>query len=383
MPGIGITGGRFSSGGGGSASITIGVFSDAGLTNPITSADFGDTVYINLTTSIASPTEYRFLIFESSVIGNYTLQAGATLSYTISSFNNLIVFAESEDGVSVAAALTPFELTINADVDANAYINAHNTASGLTMGVVQQEAIQGLFQRLKGVGTTYGSDLWSLLLASNSEIYSFCPVDDSTVSIPAYAIDLVNPSIAAVWNGFIPTDYTVTGVTGGVGKYLAMKRSPSDFGQNNIGIHVYSRTTVAGLSNTGIGASSAGDISGNRAFVFVSTNYGYYAANDTPDNLFNTSTLGLISAQRIVSTSKEKYLNGVLVNIASVASTTPTTNKFYGFANNGNGTASRALTGCELALIAATCSFTINEMYDFYEAIQYYQTNVITGGRNV
>ena len=53
-------------GSGGGGTLTIGVFSDVGLTTPITSADFGDTVYINLTTSIAAPTEYRFLIFESS-----------------------------------------------------------------------------------------------------------------------------------------------------------------------------------------------------------------------------------------------------------------------------------------------------------------------------
>ena len=47
----------------------MAIFSDVGLTNPITSADFGATVYINLTTSIAAPTEYRFLLFKDSIDG--------------------------------------------------------------------------------------------------------------------------------------------------------------------------------------------------------------------------------------------------------------------------------------------------------------------------
>ena len=57
MPGIGIIGGRF---GGGSASIIVGVYSDAGHTTPITENQFGQTVYIKAVATYAA-VSYLFI----------------------------------------------------------------------------------------------------------------------------------------------------------------------------------------------------------------------------------------------------------------------------------------------------------------------------------
>jgi len=376
--GIGI-GGMLNSGGGGGSTptLTIGVFSDAGLTNPITSADFGDTVYINLTTSIAAPTEYRFLIFESSIIGNYTLQVGATLAYTIASFNDLIIFAEAEDGTISACALNSFDLTINADADANAYISAHNTASGTTMEGTQQEVVQETFKRLKGIGTSFGSNLFAKLLAANGELYAFTPVSSAVVSLPTIAIDWIEPSVLSTIVGFVPSDVANDGVTGGSGKYLALKRAPSDYSQNDISIHAFSQTAgLTGFTNiTPIGASDNSGLGGNRSYFYASTTYGAFAANTTSATRIDAASDGLFSINRDNASTHEKYIDGLLIGSGSLTSTTPSTNTFYGFAVHAGATSYSNFSG-KLAMICNADSFTANELTDWNEVWQYFTANM-------
>jgi len=374
--GIGISGPR-GGGAGASPTLTIGVFSDIGLTTPITTADFGDTVYINLTTSIASPTEYRFLIFESSIIGNYTLQVGATLAYTIASFNNLIIFAEAEDGTISACAVNSFDLTINADADANAYISAHNTASGTTMAAAQQLAVQGTFQRLKGSGTSFGSNLFAKLSASNGELYAFTPVSSAAVSLPTIAIDWIEPSVLSTIVGFVPSDVANDGVTGGSGKYLALKRAPSDYSQNDISIHAFSQTAgLTGFNNiTPIGASDSASLGGNRSYFYASTTFGGFSANTTSFTQINAASDGLISINRDNASTHEKYIDGLLIGSGSKTSTTPSTNNFYGFAAHAGATSFNHFSG-KLAMVCNADSFTANELTDWNEAWQYFTTNM-------
>jgi len=374
---IGVGCGSPRGGGSGGGTLTIGVFSDAGLTTPITSADFGDTVYINLTTSIAAPTEYRFLIFESSVVGNYTLQAGATLAYTVASFTDLIIFAEAENENTVAAALIPFDLTINADADANAYIAAHNTASGSTMAASQQEVVQSTFQRLKGIGTTFGSNLFAKLTTSNGELYAFTPVSSAVVSLPTIGIDWIDPSTPSNIVGFVPSDVSNDGVTGGAGKYLELKRAPSDYGQNDLSIHAFSQTSgLTGFANiTPIGASDSTGLGGNRSYFYASTTFGAFSANTTSFTRIDDASDGLISINRDNSATHEKYINGVLIGSGAIASTTPSTNTFYGFAVHAGATSFSNFSG-KLAMVCNADSFTTNELTDWNDVWQYFTTNM-------
>ena len=382
MPGIGIIGGRFSSGGGSSANLGIGVFSDAGATIPIVSADFGDTVYIKLTVVGITPTNYRFFICENNVNFDLIEQASNIYAKTISTFNDLVIYGEAEDGSIAACALDATTLTINADVDANAFIAAHNAASGQFMATLQQEVIQGTFQRLKGLGTTFGSDLWTKLHDSNSEVYPFAPVSDSTVSASACAIDMIDPSVSATFTNFTLTDFDVTGITGGSTKYLEMKRAPSDFGQNDFGLDTYSCQGASGFgSNVAIGATTS-DINSSGANIYVSSNYGFYCLNGVSDAGGNTDGLGLISSNRKTAANLQLYKRGILLNSKNSASQTQTSNKLYGFANNSNGTSERNIT-LKQAMLCARCSLTDNEIVDWNDVWEYYQTNIITGGRNV
>jgi hypothetical protein len=102
------------------STVTIGVFSDIGLTNPITDANFGDTVYVNLDTTGITPTTHRFFLCDNGLRFELTSQTGATLTYTVVNFNNIIIYAESVDSVTnvAACAFSAFELTVNSDADA-------------------------------------------------------------------------------------------------------------------------------------------------------------------------------------------------------------------------------------------------------------------------
>jgi hypothetical protein len=250
------------------------------------------------------------------------------------------------------------------------------------MASAQQEVVQGTFEMLKGTGTTNGSDLWSILLACSAEIYPFVPVNDSLANVDAYAIDMIDPAIPSTWNGFIASDFTTTGVTGGAGKYLAMKRAPSNFGQNDIGFDTYSRSGGAGFgSNIAIGTTTT-DINSSGATMYISNNFGFYSANTPASAGNNGDGLGLHSINRVNSSQLSAYKRGVHVNTKSGTSETPTSNKFYGFANNSNGTSERNII-FEQAMLCARCSFTTNQLVDWNDVWEYYQTNIITGGRNV
>jgi len=374
---IGVGCGRPSGGGGGSTpTLTIGVFSDAGLTNPITTANFNDTIYINLSVSGITATNYRFFVSETNAF-ELTEQSSATLEWTVGTFNDIMIYAEGDDGSIISASLDVFTVAINSDIDAEAFIAKHNAESGQTMAIAQQQVIQGLFQRIKGIGTTFGSDLWTLLVNSNSEVYPFCPVSDSVINVAACAVDMIDPSVTASFVNFLPSDFTANGITGASSKYMEMKRAPSDFNQNSIGIDGYNRSSLIGTRTiVGVNDGTAANSTGTLAFL------SNYKINGSFVLFTDSSVLGLNSLNRTTATHADRYRDGVLVKSQTNTSAAPITNKFYGFANNTGSVSEYYFTG-ELAMIAARRGFTTNEMADWNEAWLYYQTNIITGGRNV
>lgn len=368
--------------------LTIGVYSDAGHTTPITSADFGDTVYIKSTVTGITPTEYRFFVFETASNGVATVQVGNSISYDITSFNDLVIYAEAKDASVAAASVTAFEVTINSDADANAFINAHNTASGQTMAAPQQQVIQGLFQRLKGAGTTFGSDLWTKLKTSGARIFPYTPVDDSTVSIPAYGLDMIQLESQS-FHGFLPSDFKVTGLTGGSGKYTKTGLLTTSFNINNIGGNVYSRTS---LDNAAIFRMSFGTMTSDSwssatdgyslwprfsGSIFVHSNSGWVGSVST------VNSLGLLAQQRNSSSNIDVYQNGLLAGTLTKTSVAQCALEIYGHAMNST-VGALYPDPSELAwLCPAMPSLTDNEMADYYEVVKYYQENIITGGRHV
>jgi len=354
--------------------LTIGVFNSLG--NPVTTADFGEVLTITLTTSIATPTEYRFLIFQNGLQGVATIQAGNTLSYTVESFADTMIYAEARDATSVAAAINVFEVSINADVSANAYIAKHNELSGLTMAAAQQEVVYTTYQMMKGAGTTFGSDLYAKLVACSGEVYAFTPVSSAVVSLPTIAIDWIETATPCTIVGFVAGDVANDGLTGANGKYLILKRAPSDFGQNDVGIDAYSRTVKTGHS----GVIAGGVYSGiSTLFTRLSQTNGYAGCNSpaSTSHPSQTAGVGLVSLNRIESASFKIYTNGVNTGTAIAVSSAPSTLKAYAFSSNNNNSPSPQgeFVG-KLPMVAFRCGFTANEMADWFEVWDYFQANM-------
>jgi len=145
----------FSGGGSGGGTLTIGVYSDAGLTNPITSADFGDTVYIKAVPTGLTPTNYIFFYYNGTTITKIADQAGSTFTWVIDvALANGDVYVMAYDSVSSDRpwGLTPFEVT--GDADANAYF--------LAAGITDQTIIDDLTPRFVSLKS---SGLWDKILA--------------------------------------------------------------------------------------------------------------------------------------------------------------------------------------------------------------------------
>lgn len=108
MPGIGIIGGRFGGGGGGSTpTLTIGVYSDAGHTIPITEAEIESTVYIQATPTGITPTSYLFYsICSNNVMTFIAEQASGDFTWVVDAniaVNRIYVLATDDDDNWVGA----------------------------------------------------------------------------------------------------------------------------------------------------------------------------------------------------------------------------------------------------------------------------------------
>jgi hypothetical protein len=96
-------------------SLTIGVFSDAGYTTPVTGGAFGDTVYIKLYESNITPT--GFTISFNGGSDKVINQAGGTYTWVIDVKGTVTINASARDGSDGVANATAFTFTTT-----NAYI---------------------------------------------------------------------------------------------------------------------------------------------------------------------------------------------------------------------------------------------------------------------
>lgn len=266
--------------------------------------------------------------------------------------------------------------------EALAFISAHETATGLTMGDTQKSAICGLVERLKGTGTTYGSDIWTTAASRGALIHPLCPIDDSTANASAYSMELLSASSVGTYNNFVSGDFQPTGVTGGSTKYFNTAIAENTYAQDDVSHYAYSRTEVSevgalfGNFTTSGTAYVPRDTVSDRQIVRVNS-VGFDITNSI------VVSTGLIGLQRDSSTSVKTVKGGVVVITDTETSTTPLAFSMWYHCQRLSGSPSRE-SGRELAFyVYGLQSLTTNELADFYEAVQWYQTNVITGGRNV
>lgn len=374
------------------STLTVGVFSDAGHTTPITDAPFDSTIYLKATATNFTPEGYIFYAVDANgtIFAIGVEQVGDSTSWIISATGDIQIgciasphepteserrwYGESQD----------FE--VSADSDAVAFIAAHETETGLAMDALQKSVLDTFYLKFKGAGTTNGSDLWTLATSSNAVLFGYIPTSNSVATASGFKIDIFNPSNFCTFAGFISGDFLPSGLTGGSGKYSRLTVSPSDFGQNDISLAVFSKTDVAS-TNKAIGSKNAtseasiikkhSSLSGKSVVRINHTPTAYAYTGLSVDGDSN------LLATRKISSAIEYSVDGVaqpLTDNGSQTSVTPNTQEIYAHAFNSNGSPASYDSGTFTGF-AVMPSMTVTEKADFQECIDYLNANIITGGR--
>lgn len=267
------------------------------------------------------------------------------------------------------------------DTDALAFIAAHEANTGLTMGSVQKIAVNNRYKRYKNIiPTPNGSDLWTVLNApaTKPRIWIHCPIDDATANASAYQIEFISKTPLGTFNNFVAGNFTPQGVIGGSTKYFDSGITANSYPQTSVGFGVYCRT------NSSTTTLEVGSNSGSFYFFTKNgTTFGWRINDTTSSSVVVADSLGLFVAQRS-GTNKQAYKNGASIASVTVTSAAPATLNIFFHAGN-NGTTPQVLESArQLSGYFAGLPFlTANEMSDLYWIEQLYQTEIITGGRQV
>ena len=340
----------------------------------------GQVITITATATGITPTSYSFLL--QQLDGSFTsvVQASNTYDWTVSKYDAFNVTVVATDGVD--AGVGADEGTTTGDVDSDAFITAHDAATGGTMDATMQGYTLGFFLRLKGINTTHPENVFAEILSESGEIYPMLPDSVSGASIAGYSINAIDPSSNATMVGFVPADATVNGLTGGSGKYMTLNNAANDFDQNDVSAHAYIRTSAVAVPIGGGDGDANDNTSGVSIFAGFSS--GRIIAKCNSEDFLTTassiaSNTGFISVQRDKSDRFSIAGNGDDYDVVALSSLTPSSQTIYGMAMNNNGTAARNYTGSVSCLIDAPY---LNEcqLKTLQEAVQWLQEQI---GRNV
>ena len=265
-----------------------------------------------------------------------------------------------------------------------AFIAAHELATGVSMGAIQKAAICGFVSRLQGNNTTNGSDLWSGLVSRGSSLFPLTPTDDSTATAAAYNIDLVSATAKGTYVNYLAGDFTADGVTSSVTKYFDTGEKPNAWSQNSIGTAFYIKNTPTINSHL----FGSRDVTGTRNH-WATTNFAATSATSRISGNANVSGFptaldGLFHFQRKVSIAPigtTVARNGVILTTTVTSSVTPPDYDLYIMARNNAGSTLGQFAGTTGGWAYNLTSMDANEIQDFSEAWEWYQANVITGGR--
>lgn len=264
------------------------------------------------------------------------------------------------------------------DVDALAFITAHETNTGVSMGSIQKNAINNFYKRLKGIGTPNGSNLHAMAVTNGARIFPLCPIDNSTANALAYELDMVSNGVQkGVYHNFVSGDFTPQGVIGGTGKWFDTLINATTYSLSDVSYGYYSRTNLSNAT-VDFGNSSRTTLYGkNGVNAIVRIN------DTTTSSVANANSLGL---QLISRNGTTKYFtkNATKYSVATGVAVVSSSIKIFFHANNNGSNVSANESSRQLSMyINGLDDLTANETTDLYDVIQNYQTEVITGGRQV
>jgi hypothetical protein len=183
-----------------------------------------------------------------------------------------------------------------------------------------------------------------------------------------------------------PTWATTGFTTNGTTQYLSSTYTPnasSKLAANDFSYFVYLRSGTQGASKYATGANN--NLNAKPTYLGgASAVYSFSPGNLIDVAQGSLTSAGLISGSKQSSANTSLYKNGSLVTLNSggTGSGTLIGRPLYIMANNNFNVANNFMVG-EVCFWAAATNFSDAEMATFYTGLQTFQTNVISGGRQV
>jgi hypothetical protein len=339
-------------------SLTIGVYSDAGHTIPISTIPTDTTVYIRAVPSSGfTPDNYLFFSYDGTDLIQIGEQAGADISWlTLFPLTSGYVYAVAIDSVSGDKTWAKVAFDVTGDADASAFIAAASITDA-----TQKAAIRTLVAQLK-------ADLiWT-------KFHALYPLVGGTAY--AHKFNLVNPldtdaAFRLLFSGGVT--HNSNGITGNGsnGTASTFYQPSTSATQNSASLSFYSRTNNTSL----VADMDAGDnVNRFGSYVYGSNWYATINQSGSPASASGGS-LGMFEASRVSSTKVRKRKNGAFVIEETETSNAPTSN-ILSLMNSGTSFYSNR----NYAFFSIGTHLDDTESANFYSAVQAFQTTL---GRNV
>lgn len=261
------------------------------------------------------------------------------------------------------------------DALADAFILAHEAATGLVMQQLQRDACYGLSERLRGIGTTYETNFIADDFLAN--LWPYCPSNNSNASEDGYKLNFLDPSSYIIaYNNFDPGDFEVEGASGGNGKFANSGYNTAEIDETNFGFIFFKNTIGAAVT------SPIGVYCGGSYLIQFLENLGSYFGSTTAVPPVSSTTFDGLFAVRQNENNSQTFSDGILSgDNLKVADTKPADYDFYFHCRNNFGTAALFSSARITTYAFIKKSLTEENATDLYEALGWYNSNVIPGGR--
>jgi len=347
---------------------------------------FDQVVTVTATATGITATSYTFYLPSYNGKMLTITQASNVYLWTVREIGSWTVRVTATDGSETGYG------TVNGstvgDVNASAFIAAHNTATGSTMGAVQQAAVVEAVLGLKGVGVPFTNRrLWETLVSGSARWAMYCPVSDAVANAAAYSMELFTAASGVTFTGFIAGNFSPNGLTGGAGKSALFNVSPSTYPQNGSMQMCYNRTTAPASNGVMFGSATGTDVAFGVATYIQSgpSNNTYNGTTTARNAVVYVANKGVCGLVRVSSGFVGVYTdrtNRRDIAAQSMDSASPPTVAFRGHAGNGTSGAHRESNNEYCGFLFAPC--TDISMWDQVSFVfDRFQSSVITGGRNV
>jgi hypothetical protein len=298
--------------------------------------------------------------------------SGVTIAHTglTASTNYTAYVVAVDDDSNQQAALTDVDVTTDTGYDTDA--EAFFTAASIT-DTTEKNALNQFVIDLKGTGSTPNStDIWT-------KLHYLCPVSPTSQAAALYDLKLAYNGTAI--NGGMT--HATTGVKGVNTKYTDRNFNPyTEADKNDFCFFFYNRAAITNVYN------SMGNSNGNSNYS-ASTVFGgnvhYDIAGTGASAKYVAASIpaGLSIVNRTASNAVAHYNENTLLDSSTEVSTAFADNNFFEGCRNSSGSPTGYAVNQEYGLFGAAQSLTANEIEDLTDANTRYQTNVISGGREI